>query len=570
MPSPTANTRDVYVWPAIGAFIAAVAAVVAAAAFERRTLSDYQHEVREDVVRELANVRAAAEMAINQRVFLTLALKSYVSVNPDITPQEFADFSALLMEQSVGIRSVTSIRDNVIDDVYPREGNEAAIGLKLLEHPEQRAAAKYAIETGQPWLAGPIQLQQGGQAFVNRAPVRVTEPGESPGGGRYWGMVSILIDRDMLVEETTRNLPRDLRIAVRGRDGFDQAGPFFLGGEEIMQVDPIESEISLPTGSWKLYGVPDQGWPTFAPGASTRLAMAVLVASLAASLVFGMLYFAIAYRNYSRVLEVAEGEATAARREAEEANRELSNVAEALQHSNEQLEFSNAELKQFAYAASHDIQAPLRGVAGFAQFLAEDYRGKLGDEADSWIDEIVSGCDRMKRLIRDLLSYSRVDLSESPTETTCSLQELFDDAMAMLRTEVETANAIVTADEFPSVACDASQMSRVFLNLIGNALKYRGDEQVRIHVGVASDDKYWTISVQDNGVGMRPEDCEKSFEVFKRCHSSSEYEGTGIGLAICSRIIRRHGGRIWAESELGKGSTFSFTLLKTDTEVQAS
>jgi sensor domain CHASE-containing protein len=196
---------------------------------DRNSNTQYLDEVRAGIVRDLATVRGAAEIALNKRVHLTRGLKAYVSINPEITPEEFADLSALLMKEAAGIRSVTLIRDNVINDVYPRKGNEGAIGLELLKHPDQKTAALHAIETGLPWLGGPFKLVQGGEAFINRAPVYITVPGGEPGGGRYWGMVSIVIDKQTIVDEIMAAVPPNLSIAVRGRTDLGGPGDIFSG-----------------------------------------------------------------------------------------------------------------------------------------------------------------------------------------------------------------------------------------------------------------------------------------------------------------------------------------------------
>ncbi len=224
-----------------------------------------------------------------------------------------------------------------------------------------------------------------------------------------------------------------------------------------------------------------------------------------------------------------------------------------------ELEQSNIELQQFAYIASHDLQAPLRGIASFAQFLQQEYQGQLDATADDYIGEIVSGAQRMQQLIKDLLAYSRVESRSRPFESV-PLAAVFDDAVLLLRAEIEDARAEVTRGELPIVAGDAAQMSQLLQNLISNGLKYHGDAPPHVHVSAERNDSGWTISVCDNGIGIDAKHHEKIFEIFIRLHTQEKYPGTGIGLAVCRRIVLRHGGRIWVESEVGCGSTFSFTL----------
>jgi light-regulated signal transduction histidine kinase (bacteriophytochrome) len=230
-----------------------------------------------------------------------------------------------------------------------------------------------------------------------------------------------------------------------------------------------------------------------------------------------------------------------------------------LANSNEALEQSNVELQQFAYVASHDLQSPLRGIAGFAQCLQSEYGGRLDDNADSYIERIVDGSKRMQHLIRDLLAYSRVESRAAPFKPT-SLNDVFDSALELLHASIEDADGEVTRDELPTVPGDGSQLSQLLQNLIGNGIKYHGEQQPRLHVWAQQNGNDWTIAVRDNGIGIAPEHHEKIFEIFRRLHTQQAYPGTGIGLAVCRRIVSRHGGRIWLESEEGKGSTFYFSI----------
>ena len=220
---------------------------------------------------------------------------------------------------------------------------------------------------------------------------------------------------------------------------------------------------------------------------------------------------------------------------------------------------SNADLQQFAYAASHDLQEPLRTVAGFVKLLEKRYKGRLDEKADEFIKFTCDGVERMQLLIKDLLIYSQVDTKERVFKpTNCSVA--LESAIRSLRSAIEENEAEVTYDSLPAVMADASQMSRLFQNLIGNAIKFHVGKSVRVHVSAERKGDEWIFSVRDNGIGMDPEQADRIFVIFQRLHSREEYPGTGIGLAICKRIVERHGGRIWVDSELGKGSTFHFTL----------
>jgi PAS domain S-box-containing protein len=225
----------------------------------------------------------------------------------------------------------------------------------------------------------------------------------------------------------------------------------------------------------------------------------------------------------------------------------------------EDLERSNRELEQFAYVASHDLQEPLRMVSSYTQLLARRYEDQLDQDARDFITYAVDGAGRMQRLINDLLAYSRVGTRGQAFLETDSGQVL-EQAVANLRPAIEESAAVVTHDALPTIVADGSQLMQVFQNLLGNAIRFRADTRPVIHVGAQRRDGEWLFSVSDNGIGIEPQYHDRIFIIFQRLHPRDEYPGTGIGLALCKRIVERHGGRIWVESELGQGATFYFTI----------
>lgn len=231
-------------------------------------------------------------------------------------------------------------------------------------------------------------------------------------------------------------------------------------------------------------------------------------------------------------------------------------------HALRELERSNKELEQFAYVASHDLQEPLRMVSSYTQLLAERYEDQLDDKARKFIDYAVDGAVRMQRLINDLLAYSRLN-TQGKTIDTVDSNAVLDDALRNLTAAIEENRAIVIKDDLPKVVrADATQLNQLFQNLIGNAIKFRGADLPRVHISAFDLDGEWCFSVQDNGIGIEAQYAQKVFAIFQRLHTRQEYPGTGIGLAICNRIVERHGGKMWFESEPGLGSTFHFTLPK--------
>ena len=225
-----------------------------------------------------------------------------------------------------------------------------------------------------------------------------------------------------------------------------------------------------------------------------------------------------------------------------------------------ELKRSNDELQQFAYVSSHDLQEPLRMVTSYTQLLAKRYKGQLDSDADEFIGYAVDGCDRIKGLIHDLLAYSRAGTTG---KALCNVpgEDALQKALANLRITIEQSGAVVSHDSLPVIRTDETQLTQVFQNLVGNAIKYRRAELPRIHVSSTKNgDNEWIFSVRDNGLGIAPQYFERIFILFQRLHGRNEFEGTGIGLAICKKVLERLGGRIWVESEPGKGSTFYFAL----------
>ncbi|HZQ20336.1 MAG TPA: ATP-binding protein [Terriglobales bacterium] len=255
---------------------------------------------------------------------------------------------------------------------------------------------------------------------------------------------------------------------------------------------------------------------------------------------------------------------TCVRRALEETRlrQERARAQEQLAQKVEELARSNCDLEQFAYVASHDLQEPLRMVAAYTQLLAERYRGKLDDSADRYIGYAVEGATRMQALLEDLLAFSRVGRNgfvRKPIHANVAV----DEALRNLTIAIKEQGATVTRGTLPTIVADRVHLVQLFQNLIGNAIKFRGQEPPRITIAAEKQGEEWAFSLSDNGIGIAPEHRDFIFKMFQRLHTRAEYAGNGVGLAICKKIVERHGGRIWVESELGHGSTFRFTFPAT-------
>jgi len=246
---------------------------------------------------------------------------------------------------------------------------------------------------------------------------------------------------------------------------------------------------------------------------------------------------------------VAVKQDISARKRAEE---ELRQAADGLARSNE-------ELQQFAYVASHDLQEPLRAVAGYLTLIEEGLGDKLDERSRHHIAGAVQGAERMHTLINDLLELSRVDTRAEPF-APADLNAVLGIALENLTVRVRESGARILHEPLPTLKVDANQMTLLFQNLVGNAIKFRGEQPPEVHVSARADNGDWVFTVRDNGIGIEPQYFERIFRIFQRLHTRKQYPGTGIGLAICKKIVERHGGRIWVESQPGKGSSFCFTV----------
>jgi len=257
-----------------------------------------------------------------------------------------------------------------------------------------------------------------------------------------------------------------------------------------------------------------------------------------------------------------QGNIIGASKIARDISRQKKSEQEARQRA-EELARSNVELEQFAYVASHDLQEPLRAVASCVQLLKKRYAGQIDARADEFIRHAVDGAKRMQQLIDDLLAFSRVSTRSGKFEMVDS-GKVFEEVLARLATSISESDAVVTCQELPRVRAEKVQLGQVFQNLLGNALKFRSGPRPEIQVSAEQRADDWHFSIRDNGIGIDPQYFERIFKLYQRLHSRTQYPGTGIGLAICLKIVQRHGGRLWVESQPGCGSTFHFTLPKQE------
>ena len=419
--------------------------------------------------------------------------------------------------------------------------------------------------TGAASLSRPMTLDEGG-VFAVTVPVFYR--------GEFDGFIAGVFDvKGTLDAMLERELGTGYSIAV------------FSGDEELygMNSSPeasslaMESDFALLSASWTV-----RVWPEgqVLKELKSPLPEFVLASGVIASLFSGLIISlavtakgrAKATEEANRRLEVEVGERKKAEKKAETHSLELAlsnvelekEVAERKKAEDEaerrsrELERSNSELEQFAYVASHDLQEPLRVISGYLTLLSKRYSGRLDGDADEFIGYAVDGANRLQGMIQDLLAYARI--GKKSEFAVIDLKDILHNTVVNLKAVIDEHGAEITHDELPAIIGDQTQLDHLFMNLVGNAIKYRGDEPPRIHVSAMKTDEEWVFSVKDNGIGIDPRHFGRVFVIFQRLHAKSEYPGTGIGLAICKKVVEGHGGRIWVESEPGRGSRFSFTI----------
>ncbi|QDV24135.1 CHASE domain-containing protein [Aureliella helgolandensis] len=464
--------------------------------------------------------------------------------------------------------------------ISPEKENLKALGLDMAHEPNRWEASQQARETGVAQITGPINLVQEDShtpGFLFFAPFYA---GDRDGTAaerheHFLGMVFAPFVMRKLMEGT---LQKDKRqVGFRVADGTHTLYNELLNTEPDFDPHPqFTRSVSIPT-----YG---RDW-TFQISSSKSFReatrdfhpLSILVGGICLDAMLIWIFF-VTSRTAQRSLKYARSmteqleqnyeqvqQEVADRMRAEEAltqtNASLQQSQASLEKLLNELKRSNAELEQFAYVASHDLQEPLRKISSYGQLLREDYGEFIQEEGNRYLDVMVSGANRLKNLVSDLLTFSRIRTrgqSLEAVDPNAALQI----AIEQLEVVIKECDCQLTYDEFPWVMADKGQLVQLFQNLIGNAIKYRGEKSPVIHVGGHDAMESFQFSVADNGIGIDPQFHQRIFEIFQRLHNRREYSGTGIGLAICKRIVERFGGDLLVESEIGEGSTFSFTLNK--------
>lgn len=436
--------------------------------------------------------------------------------------------------------------------IEPVAANAKAVGLDMAHETNRYTAAKKARDSGEARITGPIVLvQDSGKTpgFLFYAPFYHDGTYDSVEARRehFSGMVYAPFVFTKLMEGVLAKQKR--QVGLRITDSVDTLYDEHNRSERDFDPQPLfQKNVNLP-----LYG---RNWDfdirstkSFRAATGSNQPLAILIGGIVIDSMLFILFILLSRANRHTIQYADLATAALVRKTA-------------------RLERSNEDLEQFAYVASHDLQEPLRMVGNFTQLLQQRYQGQIDEKADQYINYTVDGVKRMQRLLNELLTYSRVGSNDKEFELTDAKQAC-DLAVESLQQVIRASGATLTIGPLPQVSGDITQLTQLFQNLVANALKfYTEDRTPQVEINAEDRGSDWRFSVQDNGIGIEPEYFEKIFVMFQRLHQRETYEGTGVGLAICKKVVIRHGGQIWVESEPGSSTTFYFTLPKAPIEQQ--
>jgi len=520
--------------------------------FERAEQERFQEKKSLEVIDRLIAVRAKLEEAINQRLSVAEGLAAYVSTRPNLTQGEFTELARVLVAQKKGIRTVAFSKGTILSYYYPLEGNESAVGTDLMELPEQRDVVKKAISTRKTLVAGPVNLVQGGVAFISRTPVFLTPPNEEPSSGDFVGLVFVAIAKERLLEDAGLLEPSSLEYALRGKDSLGAAGEVFFGDADIFDKEPVTLNVMLPNGSWQLGAIPKGGWPQTSPVSFWFRLGGGAIALLTGALVFLLVREPARLREeinerikIERALRDSEGKLKAAKEAAEDADRAKS---------------------EFLANMSHELRTPLNGILGYAQIM---HRAVDLNEHRQGVEVIEQAGSHLLTLINDILDLAKIEARKMELCPTDFHFPSFLTGVAEIA-RVRAGNKAIALNFLPpenlptGVIADEKRLRQVLLNLLGNAIKFTdtGSVTFKVEASIAGNKTAKIrFTVEDTGVGMTPEQLEKIFLPFEQVGATSRRaEGTGLGLTISNQIVTMMGSEIHASSILGSGSRFWFEV----------
>ncbi|MEQ8353647.1 MAG: ATP-binding protein [Leptospiraceae bacterium] len=497
--------------------------------FENRR---YRQELRARMTDQLSELRGRMESEINKTMYLTRGLTAFLAVNPRINASDFHAIAEEILSSKAHIRNIGLAPDNVIRYVYPVKGNETAIGLNYRNNAEQWPSVERMMRTQKTSIAGPVDLVQGGRAFIARTPVYVGK-GEY---ARYWGLVSVVIDTPSLLSASGLGEEQWNYLAIRGTDGQGSRGEVFWGDESVFDSDPVLLNVRLPEGSWQLGAIPREGWKQQSPG----LWLIWTIGSAACLLLSTGLYLWV-FRQRSRYIEL----------------RRITTVAEA----------ASKAKSEFLANMSHEIRTPLNATLGFADLLDDEL---TDPQQRQYLSAIRKNGRSLLNLLNDILDLSRIEAGKLQINpVSCDWRQLCDeirDVFAYMIQQKGLSWISDYQDNLPRwILTDEHRLRQILLNLAGNAVKFTdsGSVTLRVRGHKDNDDQYtYEFQVIDTGPGIAEPQKIRIFEAFvqDKAIRRERQEGSGLGLTISSRLAHLLGGHIELESEIGRGSHFTLVL----------
>ncbi|WP_448206898.1 sensor histidine kinase [Azospirillum sp. sgz302134] len=541
MTGPAPKSRSRFCRPVTaGAIVTSVLLLAGAWAWvDGMRLRSALAEVRAGTTMTVTSYASSLGSALAKRLALVRGLAAFVTVevNKGDLDEEFAPFADALRASMPGIRNISAAPGFVVRMVNPVAGNERVMGNDLLKDPRPGfpETVRRSIATRDVATHGPLELLQGGVGVIARQGIMLDGQG-------LWGAVGAVFDLPPILEEANLTaLEARYVYAVRRTNG-----QVFAGNGAVFGMDPILQRIHVPDGDWELAVAPAEGWKAAARDRADRVPVAVAFLGVGLLVITIILLLTERRATLERLVEQRTAELDLARRDAD--------------RKADQLALAQRELEQFAFAAAHDLQEPVRAMGSYAQLLQREIGASLDEERSALLAQVVEGARRLKALLRDVqifIAENAIPLPDRPVPADDAL----DQALDALAAKVEAAEATITRDPLPAVMADERRLREIFAALIGNALEYRHpDRPPEIHVGARRDGAAELLTVQDNGIGIEPRYHEQIFQVFRRLHGREDHPGTGMGLAIARKMAERLGGGIAVASEPGRGSTFSVCL----------